>query len=102
MALSNSLLHLVQQILIHPSANAATVFTACTLGLDWTLRTSAGGIVLGVSSFLGGMEAEGEILFGRAPITTLFWIIVEVFFAEEAALAAGRGMGLGDKWCDTR
>jgi hypothetical protein len=91
----NSSFHFVVQILIHPTGDAAIVFAAGTLGLDWTLRTRAGGVVLNIPALLSGLKAEGEHLSRWAPVAILLWIIVEVFFAEETVLAAGGGSGLG-------
>jgi hypothetical protein len=96
----NTALHIVQQIPIHPTGDAAALFTARTLVLHRALRTNVGGIVLDVSSLLGGLEAEGELLSRWAPIAILIEVIAEVFFAEGAMLAAGRGLGFGDEGRD--
>jgi hypothetical protein len=95
LVLLNSPLHLIEKVFVYPPRDAATVFTTRALGLDRALGASAGGVVLNVSALLSGLEAEGEFLSSRAPIAILFEVIAEVFFAEEAALAAGGGLGLG-------
>jgi hypothetical protein len=93
--LLNSSHHFVEQVFVYPARDAASVFAACTSGFDRTLRTTAAGVVPGIPSFFGGLEAEGELLSYRAPVAVLFEVITEIFFAEEAVFAAGGSTGLG-------
>jgi len=87
---SHPLLHLVQQILIHPAGDIATTLVA------GALATSAGCVVLDVSALLDGLEAAGQLLPCRAPITIMLRVITKIALGEEPPLMAGGGVGLGD------
>lgn len=92
--------HLIQEILVHPTSEAAATLVAGALSLYGTLGASAGGIVLDVSVLLGGLEAVGQLLSCRAPIAILLRIVAEVFLNEESTFAASGGSGLGNIGCD--
>ena len=72
LVLSNSPLHFIEQVFIHPTGDATTAFAACALSLDRTMSTGAGRVVLDIPALLRGLEAEGQLLSCRAPIAIAF------------------------------
>lgn len=60
------------------------------------MGAGGGGVGPAFSALLGGLEAEGEPLSGRAPIAIVLGVVAEVFFAKQAQAGVGGRVGFGD------
>src|SRR5919106_4934606 len=76
------LLHLFEQMLVHPTCELPASLIARTLGLEWAGATSRGRIVANVAPKLDGVEPKAEHRTGWTAIRVRGRLISEIVFAE--------------------
>src|SRR5215510_10374473 len=79
-----TLLHLFEQMLVHPACDPPPPFITRALGLERAGATSRGRIVANVAPMLDGVETKAEDLTGWTAIRIRGRLISKIVFAEES------------------
>lgn len=89
-------LNVLQQVLISPAGDAATFGASGALAPEAALNAGGGGVGPALPPLLGGLEAEGELFSGRAPIAVGLQTVAEILLAKETQLGVGGSVGFGE------
>ena len=93
----DSLRHLLHNGLVHPSSHPAIFLIPGALGFAGACCTSCGRVLAKVSTMFDGVQSKWQLLGTRAALPIFGSGIEEIFFAKEASLTIGRGVGLRNR-----
>jgi len=93
----NPSLHGFEEVFVDLTRHAPTALVAGASAFEGTLAAGGGvGVVADLAFLLDGGETIGQRLAGWAEVAVVLGVVGEVLFGEEATLAVGGGVGLGD------